>query len=168
MTQEVPFSNISNNYLVMVAIMQYRLPEPPQLYESWPHKLRKTWDICRLCWTRDPKERILISNVVDWLKDIMDTAERAMETKIPQSMPRRVKPEFSFHHLLAKLKDFDLTRNVCLKSSLMSAHGQYADVFEGIATLVEPSGVREVKVAVKQPRAHARGDFANVCGPLIS
>ncbi|KAI5122712.1 hypothetical protein M0805_009765 [Coniferiporia weirii] len=69
LTKQFPYAHI-HVILVPLAIMGGDLPTPPTLMETWPKRYREVWELCKLCWTFDPKLRILMTNVTKTLRQV--------------------------------------------------------------------------------------------------
>lgn len=54
----------------MFAIVQGYLPEQPASFPDGTADRQEMWDVCYLCWAKNPRERAVISEIVEILRGI--------------------------------------------------------------------------------------------------
>ncbi|KAI5120414.1 hypothetical protein M0805_006915 [Coniferiporia weirii] len=81
LTKKRPYSHLSSDFLVIVAIMRGELPPIPEDYETWSGHYKDLWKLCARCWNLAPLERPTVSDVSSILRSFSGRAE-AGETEI--------------------------------------------------------------------------------------
>lgn len=54
----------------MFTIVQGYLPERPASFPNWTADRQEMWDVCYLCWAKNPRERAEISEILEVLRGI--------------------------------------------------------------------------------------------------
>ncbi|KAI5120412.1 hypothetical protein M0805_006913 [Coniferiporia weirii] len=75
LTKEPPYSHLSNELQVIVAIMHGGLPPVPEDYEMWPGLYQSLWELCVSCWDISPFRRPTMSNICSALSSLSNHAE---------------------------------------------------------------------------------------------
>ncbi|KAI5120410.1 hypothetical protein M0805_006911 [Coniferiporia weirii] len=75
LTKKRPYSHLSNDIQVIVAIMHGELPPIPEDYETWPGLHKDLWKLCSRCWNSDPLKRPSMSDISSDLKSLSDHVE---------------------------------------------------------------------------------------------
>ncbi|KAI5115173.1 hypothetical protein M0805_009706 [Coniferiporia weirii] len=76
LAKEHPYAHIRIDAQVAISIFRKELPRPPTPVNTWPERLQNVWELCKSCWTLDPRSRISMSVALKTLK--------GLNTKLPE------------------------------------------------------------------------------------
>lgn len=75
LTKRLPYHLLRTNGQVVLAIMQGTLPEEPKHLDELSEGSRELWDICCSCWSKDPKFRPTVRDIVSQLGERVEKFE---------------------------------------------------------------------------------------------